>query len=106
MKGESIFCMHGLGWGIEGGAWRWRRRLFAWEEELLGELRLLLQNVSLQIDRDDRRMWRLETSSIYTVRSAYNFLNANVTVDLAVPVSSLWYKDVPLKVIVFAWRLF
>jgi len=106
LKGESIFDMHALGWGSEGGAWRWMRRLFAWEEELVGELRLFLQNVSLQVARIDRRLWRLETSSVYTVQSAYNFLNAHVTTDLAVPVSSLWLKDVSLKVTLFVWRLF
>jgi len=73
LKGESIHGMHALRWGNDGGAWSWRRRLFAWEEELVGELRLLLQNVSLQVDRIDRRLWRLETSSVYTVQSAYNF---------------------------------
>jgi len=106
LKGVLIFGMHELGWGLEGGAWKWRRRLFAWEEELVGELRLLLQNVSLQVDVIDKTLWRLEASSMYTVRSAYNFLTTNFTVDLAVPVSSLWHKDVPLKVVLFAWRLF
>ena len=106
LKEESIFGMHSLGWGSEGRAWRWRRRLFVWEEELVGELKFLLQNVTLQVDRVDRRLWRLETSSVYTVRSAYKFLNANVAVDQAVPVSSLWHKNVPLKVVIFAWRLF
>jgi hypothetical protein len=105
-KEESIFGMYSLGWGIEGDAWRSRRRLFAWEEELVGELRLLLHNVSLQVDRVDRRVWRLESSSEYTVRSAYNFLSATTPVNHAVPVSSLWHKNVPLKVVVFAWRLF
>jgi hypothetical protein len=28
------------------------------------------------------------------------------SVDLAVPASFLWHKDVPLKVVLFAWRLF
>jgi hypothetical protein len=51
-KGESVFEMYQLGWGEEGEAWR--RRLFAWEEELVGELILLLANVTLQVDNDDR----------------------------------------------------
>ncbi|AES59935.2 hypothetical protein MTR_1g035030 [Medicago truncatula] len=33
LKGESVPSMKALGWGIEGDAWRWRCRLFAWEEE-------------------------------------------------------------------------
>ena len=106
LKGESISGMHALGWGIEREAWRRRRRLLAWEEEFVGELRLLLQNVSLQVDRIDRTVCWLETSSVYTVRSAYNFLNDNSSVDLVVPVSSLWHKDVPLKAVLFVWRLF
>ena len=56
LKRESISGMHALGWGIEGEAWRWRRRLLAREEELVGELRLLLQNVSLLVDRIDRTL--------------------------------------------------
>ena len=106
LKEETTFGMFSLGWGIEGDAWRWRRMLFAWEDELVGELRLLLHNVSLQVHRVDRRVWRLETPSVYTVRSAYNFLSATTHVDHVVPVSSLWHKNVPLKVVIFAWRLF
>jgi len=45
--------MRALGWEEEGEAWRWRRRLFVWGEESVGELRLLLQNVSLQVHRRD-----------------------------------------------------
>jgi len=51
-KGESVFDMFQLGWGEEGEAWR--RRLFAWEEELVRELILLLHNVTLHVDKDDR----------------------------------------------------
>jgi hypothetical protein len=58
------------------------------------------------VDRADRREWRVETSSIYTVRSAYKLLSASPNVDLAVPMPSLWHKNVPLKVGIFAWRLF
>ena len=47
LKGESVAAMRSLGWRVEGEAWRWRRRLFAWEEESVGELTLLLHNVSL-----------------------------------------------------------
>jgi len=62
---------------------------------LLGDLRLLLQNVTLQVDRVDTWIWRLEPSSIYIVRSSYNYLNVQALIDLVVPVSSLWHKDVP-----------
>jgi hypothetical protein len=105
LKSESVFNMNLLGWGDGGGAWNWRRTLFAWEEEMLEQLRLLLLTVTLQVGRVDKRVWRLETSSVYTVRSAYKFFNANVPADPGVPIDSLWHKDVPLKVVLFVWRL-
>jgi len=95
-----------LGWGVGGEAWRWRRRLFAWEEELVEGLMLLLQNVSLQVDKDDRWLWTLESSYAFSVRSAYRFLTSQPSIDLSMTISSLWHKDVPLKVVLFAWRLF
>jgi len=49
-----MFDMCRLGWGIKGEAWRWRRRLFMWEEELVRKLSMLLQNLTLQVDRADR----------------------------------------------------
>ena len=39
------------------------------------------------------------------VRSAYKFLTANAPIDGAESVPYLWHKDVPLKVVLFAWRL-
>jgi len=105
-KEESVFATNTLGWGSERAAWSWRRRLFAWEEELLGDLRLLLHNVILQVNRQDKWVWSLDSSSNYSVRSAYNFLNDQSPIALAVPASSLRHKDVPLKVVLFEWRLF
>ena len=80
--------------------------LFAWEEEDVGELTHLLQSVTLQILREDRWNWSLEPTNIYFVCSVYNFLNDKVSVNDVAPVPSLWHKDVPLKVVLFAWRLF
>lgn len=106
LKGESVYVMSTLGWGVEEEARVWRRRLFSWKEEDVGELTHLLQSVTLQGLREDRWNWSLEPTNIYTLRSAYNFLNDQVSVNDAAPVPSLWHKDVPLKVVLFAWRLF
>ena len=97
-KDKSVFDMCQLGWGEGGDAWRWKRRLFAWEEEAVGELTLLLHNVFLQVDKDDRWLWSLDTSKAYTVRSAYNFLITQHPIAHPVGVPSPWHKDVPLKV--------
>jgi len=106
LKEVSVSAMCNLGWGIDGGAWQWRRRLFAWEEELVGKLRILLENVNLQVTRKDRWLWRLDSSSNYNVRSAYKFLNEQFHLASEVQLPPIWHKDVPLKVVLFAWRLF
>ncbi|MCI18579.1 DNA-directed RNA polymerase, partial [Trifolium medium] len=36
-KSSMVAEMFSLGWGIGGEAWEWRRQLWAWEEEMLGE---------------------------------------------------------------------
>jgi len=41
-KEVFVFDMCELGWGEDGEAWKWRRRLFAWEGEMVGDLYLLL----------------------------------------------------------------
>ena len=77
-----------------------------WEEKLVGKLCLLLQNVTLQVDKQDRWLWRLESSNDFTVRSAYKvFVNQQNTF-IEVSPKVLWHKDIPLKVVLFAWRLF
>jgi hypothetical protein len=46
-KWVSVNDMFVLGWGEGGVAWKWRRRLFEWEEELIGASSDLLSNVNL-----------------------------------------------------------
>ena len=105
-KWVSVFDMFKLGWGKNGEVWKWRRKLFVWEEEKVGELCLLLHSVILQVDKEDGWAWKLEKTNFYSVRSAYNFQTAQHIVDNPVDVQSLWQKDIPLKVVIFAWRLF
>ena len=59
----------------------------------------------MQVDGVDKRLWRLETSAVYTVRSAKKNLTVNATVDDEVSVYHLWLNEVLLKVVFFAWRL-
>jgi hypothetical protein len=63
-------------------------------------------SVILQVDKDDRWLWNLESSNVFSVRSAYNVLTSQPPIELPMIVSSLWHKDVPLKAVLFAWRLF
>ena len=102
----SVAEMSQLGWGEDGQAWSWRRGLFVWEEELVGELTLVLSTVALQVDNEDRWRWKAETSHVYSVCSAYKLLTVHPSTVSVVSASSIWNKDVPLKVVLFAWRLF
>jgi hypothetical protein len=92
--------------GEDGEAWKWRRRLFVWECERVGELCLLLQNVNLHVDREDRWLWNSEMSNAFSVQSAYKFLASQHHTDAMVTSKTLWHKDIPLKVVLFVWRLF
>ena len=46
-KGVTVEVMASRGWGVGGGAWMWRRRLFAWEEECVKECCVLLHDIVL-----------------------------------------------------------
>ncbi|GAU46898.1 hypothetical protein TSUD_296770 [Trifolium subterraneum] len=98
--------MSAVGWGVGGAAWRWWRRLFAWEEELVEECIDRLSSYFLQDGVSDRWVWKLHPSKVYTVKSAYSYLTAsNVNHNEGFD-SFLWLKVVPLKVNIFIWRLF
>ena len=106
-KLKIVAHMFARGWGVNGEAWKRRRRLFAWEEDLLGECIVRLTVVTLQVARMDRWNWSLHASNCYTVSSAYSYLTKT---DFDRQQSNnnnfMWLKVVPLKVFIFAWRLF
>ena len=62
--------------------------------------------MTLLVDKEDIWIWNLEKSNAYTVRSAYNCQTAQHPAVAPVDVKMLWQKNVPLKVVVFAWCLF
>ena len=100
-KSITVKDMFLLGWGEGGDAWRWRRRLWEWEEELLEECRLLLVDVSLQPFTYDvwqwlRRLFDLRCDAMLTT---HDTPQDRQDVDL------IWHKQVPVKVSIFAWRL-
>ena len=72
----------------------------------MGELTLLLQNVILQVDTVDRWLWSLESSHVFSVCIAYNYMTFQPPIVSTVDVSSLWHKYDPLKVVLCAWRFF
>jgi len=59
-----------LGWEEGGEAWSWMRRLWAWEEEMIKECRILLDTVVVQSNVSDRWQWDSGTHDGYIVRGA------------------------------------
>ncbi|CAJ2663648.1 unnamed protein product [Trifolium pratense] len=101
----TVAEMGALGWGVDGGAWVWRRQLRAWEEEMLGECQALLSNISLQAISLDRWQWQPDPDTGYTVRRAYQLLISHDLVTMDAADNLIWHPQVPLKVSILAWRL-
>ena len=100
----SEMCELGRGYG--GEAWKWRRRLFAWEEGLVMECVERLSTGVLQVRTIDRWVWKLHETQCYIVKSALFYLTA-INTNLNEEFNSfLWLKAVLLKVNIFIWRLF
>lgn len=66
----------------------------------------MLDNVNLQVTKEDSWLWWLDSSPMYIVCSAYKFLNDQLNHVAEVQLPSFMHNDVPLKVGLFAWRLF
>ncbi|GAU20019.1 hypothetical protein TSUD_273540 [Trifolium subterraneum] len=105
-KHISVADMFQAGWALNGNGWKWRRRLFVWEEELVAQCVGVLANFVLQGDATDRWVWNLHPSQSYSVRSAYSYLTASDGSSMEDFASFLWVKSVPLKVNIFIWRIF
>jgi hypothetical protein len=101
----SVEDMVSLGWMVGGGAWRWRRRLLAWEEESLRDCSALLVNVVLQDNIQDSWRWLLDPTHGYLVRGVYRYLTSFEETTSVAAYNNVWHKLVPSKVSLFAWRL-
>ncbi|CAJ2643991.1 unnamed protein product [Trifolium pratense] len=101
-KSCSVAEMFALGWGADGEAWVWRRRLRAWEEELLRECQFLLLDISLQDQTSDSWQWSPDPDAGYTVAGGYQILTHQTSVALHDAENLIWHPQVPLKVSIFA----
>jgi hypothetical protein len=99
----AFMCL--LGWEEGGAAWSWHRRMWAWEEVMLGECRSLLSNIVLQPIVADKWMWRHDPGGGYTVRSTYSQLTFRDVQEEKAISALIWHKQVLVKVSVLAWRL-
>jgi len=94
-----------MGWGGDGRAWVWRRRLFAWEEESVRECVVLLSNIVLQDTVQDSWKWLLDPAHGYSVKSLYHYIIDSGKIADRSQVHDVWCKYIPLKVLVMVWRL-
>ena len=94
-KDKTVGEMCALGWDDGGDAWGWRRRLLAWEEELVGELMILLANVSLQDSRHDVWLCRPNAGDGYIVCGVYQILMRQEMHDHDDILDAVWHKSVP-----------
>jgi len=103
---STVEEMERRGWENGGEAWGWRRRLHAWGEESVTKCSILLHDVVLQVHIHDKWRWLLDPAHGYSVKGTYQYLT---TVDESPEsglVADVWHNYAPLKVSLFAWRLF
>jgi len=66
----------------------------------------MLLHVVLEVDSDDSWRWIPDPVVGYTVSGAYRVLTSGSPPTMHILAAQLWRKDVPVKVLVFAWHLF
>jgi hypothetical protein len=95
-----------LGWVEEGEALKWRRKLFAWEGDLLRNCCFLLHNIVLHDGVLDCWKWLLDPIKGFSVSDVYHMFTTSDHNTEQVNTINVWLKHVPLKVYLFVWRLF
>jgi hypothetical protein len=82
--------------------------LFEWELLILGELLQTLESLTLS-EGANFWVWGSDSSSIYSVRSAYTFLQMRASVvdgrleDIVQLIAKVWESWSPLMINVFSW---
>jgi hypothetical protein len=95
--------------------WRWaldwRRNLFVWEQDLVNELMLILNAVSVTA-AVDRWVWLEDVSGDFSVNSCYCLLTRRGAVSAGISevqklvFHGIWKSPAPLKVTAFSWQAF
>jgi len=93
------------------GRWdfRWRRRLFVWDENLLTNLLNDLE-VFMRSLEEDRWRWELGEEEVFTVKSLYGKLEEEGRADVSLSEDerfvfrNIWKTGVPSKVNALVWK--
>lgn len=96
-----------------GGMWNfsWRRQLFVWEYNLLGDLLGMLDGF-VGGGGEDRWRWKLEEDHTFSVKSIYLKLECRCMGEDIRPEADrrvfhqIWKSGAPSKVIAFVWKAF
>lgn len=71
-------------WRHRQNSWGWdiilRRNGFVWEQELIQQLYLVLENRYIQLSVPDLRVWKYSDTGTYTTKSAYSLLSLEANV--------------------------
>jgi hypothetical protein len=87
----------------------WRRRLFVWENNLLNDFMILLDNVTRSTE-EDRWEWRPENGGVFSVKSTYLLVSnmlvtgAAVSPEAASAFKAIWKCPAPSKVSALVWK--
>ncbi|KAK2414519.1 hypothetical protein QL285_037103 [Trifolium repens] len=103
-KEVTVADMHRREWEVGGSGWRWRRRLFAWEEQLWADCCTIVANVVLQVNSSDKWEWLPDPDTGYSVGGAYHLLTHLYPRETSPHSDLIWNKLVPSKISTFAWR--
>lgn len=90
--------------------WRWRRALFAWEDEALWLFSATMDGAYLCRDKDDVWIWLVGNSNFFTVKATYDLLlslslSHNPVSGMSGIFKNFWISCVPSKVLAFSWQL-
>jgi hypothetical protein len=72
---------------------------------MLRECQTFLLPFTVQVQSPDVWQWQPDPDAGYSVRGAYQLLTFQDSFTLGEAGDLVWYKQVPLKVSIFAWRL-
>jgi hypothetical protein len=90
---------------VDGGKkilWRWRRRLFSWEKELIEVCNGVVLGVERRDEVSDKWQW---VDSNYSVKEAYIQLTEEDGFEVEWA-NEIWNPLIPAKMSILAWRLF
>ena len=102
----SVAEMQHLGGDARGEACKCRRRLFAWEEDLLRNCCFLFHNVVSHDGVNDRWKWLFDPIKGFSISHVYNLFTTTKQNTERVITANVWLKHIPLKIYLFSWRLF